>query len=171
MFARNPLEQGVLYHKGFCLNPMEYVHALAELAGQAGASIYTGTEVKTWEKCSNTHILHTSGGSIRAKQVVIAGNAYTPKRFHKDFDNRTLPVLTSVLVTTPTPDTSPDEAGIHTRQGIMDTRKLKYYYRKLPDGRILFGGRGAIRGADADNPYLRNAYCRRFIACFPAIRA
>jgi glycine/D-amino acid oxidase-like deaminating enzyme len=51
----------------------------------------------------------------------------------------------------------------------MDTRALKYYYRKLPDNRILFGGRGAITGKGADDPY----YAQRLLAVlktsFPAL--
>ena len=42
----------------------------------------------------------------------------------------------------------------------MDTRALKYYYRKLPDNRILFGGRGAITGKNAADPY----YAKRLLA-------
>jgi len=44
----------------------------------------------------------------------------------------------------------------------MDTRALKYYYRKLPDNRILFGGRGAITGKGAEDPY----FSQRLPACF-----
>jgi glycine/D-amino acid oxidase-like deaminating enzyme len=51
----------------------------------------------------------------------------------------------------------------------MDTRALKYYYRKLPDNRILFGGRGAITGKSAEDPY----YAARLLAVlktsFPAL--
>jgi glycine/D-amino acid oxidase-like deaminating enzyme len=52
---------------------------------------------------------------------------------------------------------------------MMDTRTLKYYYRLLPDNRILFGGRGAIRGKDAADPI----YARRLLAalkrCFSGL--
>ena len=35
---------------------------------------------------------------------------------------------------------------------MMDTRELKYYYRLLPDNRILFGGRSAISGKASNDP-------------------
>ena len=164
----NSARAGILYSRGFCLNPMLYLKALARLTHEAGATICTGTEVIRWEKQNGSHLLVTSDGSVKAKNVIIASNAYTPKRFHRGFDKRTLPVLTSVLVTSPTPSVSSEDSGIHTHQGIMDTRKLKYYYRKLPDGRVLFGGRGAIRGADADNPIYTQRLLKALHEMFPS---
>jgi len=52
------------------------------------------------------------------------------------------------------------ECNFLTSNVVMDTRALKYYYRKLPDNRILFGGRGAITGKSADDPY----YAQRLLA-------
>jgi glycine/D-amino acid oxidase-like deaminating enzyme len=51
----------------------------------------------------------------------------------------------------------------------MDTRALKYYYRKLPDNRILFGGRGAITGKSAEDPYYANRLLSVLKTSFPAL--
>jgi len=51
----------------------------------------------------------------------------------------------------------------------MDTRALKYYYRKLPDNRILFGGRGAITGKGAEDPYFSQRLLAVLKTNFPAL--
>jgi taurine dehydrogenase large subunit len=51
---------------------------------------------------------------------------------------------------------------------MFDTRNLLFYYRRLPDNRLMFGGRSAISGKDAENPrhrqYLFDAMVRKFPA-------
>ena len=66
------------------------------------------------------------------------------------------PVISSVMVTKPLNDEQLQTIGMRSGLMVMDTRPLKYYYRLLPDKRLLFGGRGAIKGADANkNKYLK----------------
>lgn len=52
---------------------------------------------------------------------------------------------------------------------ITDTRTLRFYYRKLPDNRILIGGRSAITGADACNPKHNNNLLRALTGKFSAL--
>ena len=47
-----------------------------------------------------------------------------------------------------------DELNAHnfkTFSPIANTKNLLYYYRKLPDNRILFGTRGDLSGSDQSN--------------------
>ena len=128
------------YADGFCLNPLKYAGVLAELCLQHDVPIFESTPVTSWSKEGDLHVLSTPRARIKAKRVVAAGNAYTPKNFHSALSNRTLPVLTSVIVTDPIGESTSNNPGVKTNQGIMDTRKLKYYYRKLPDNRIRLSG-------------------------------
>ena len=75
------------------------------------------------------------------------------KNFHPGISSRTLPVLSQIIVTEPLTDAQLAACNFLTSHVVMDTRALKYYYRKLPDNRLLFGGRGAITGQGADDPY------------------
>ena len=59
--------------------------------------------------------------------------------------------------------------GLTVNDLVMDTRLLKYYYRLLPDGRILFGGRGAVSGADADSAKQRLRLERALVQTFPQL--
>jgi len=155
----------IRYQDGFGINPLKLAWGYQQLARNAGAKIHTASPVNNWyEENSGTssakQVLHTPTGIVKAKKVVIATNGYTPKGFHSLVNNRTLPVLSQIIVTQPLTDDQIAACNFLTSNVVMDTRALKYYYRKLPDNRILFGGRGAITGKSADDPY----YAQRLLA-------
>jgi len=164
----------IRYQDGFGINPLKLAWGYQQLARNAGAKIYTASPVINWHEensntASATQLLHTPNGIVKAKKVVIATNGYTPKGFHSLVTNRTLPVLSQIIVTEPLSDEQITACNFLTSNVVMDTRALKYYYRKLPDNRLLFGGRGAITGKSADDPY----YAQRLLAVlktsFPAL--
>ncbi len=136
----------IRYQDGFGLNPLKLAWGYAKLAREAGAKIFTGSPVLRWHKEASGYRLSTPQGDVFAKKVVLATNGYTPKDFHPLVSNRTLPVLSQIIVTEPLSDEQIAACNFLTSNVVMDTRALKYYYRKLPDNRILFGGRGAITG-------------------------
>ena len=66
-------------------------------------------------------------------------------------NSRILPVISNIIVTR---KLTKDEINLHnfrTYSPIMNTKNLLYYYRKLPDNRILFGTRGDFIGSDQSN--------------------
>jgi glycine/D-amino acid oxidase-like deaminating enzyme len=158
----------IRYKDGFGVNPLKLAWGYQKLAQQVGAKIHSGSPVINWEEQQNNstyssehdHVLKTPKGTVKAKKVVIATNGYTPKGFHPLVTNRTLPVLSQIIVTDPLTEQQLAECNFLTSNVVMDTRALKYYYRKLPDNRILFGGRGAISGKQAEDPY----YAKRLLA-------
>lgn len=160
----------IRYQDGFGLNPLKLAWGYQKLACQAGAKVYTSTPVSFVSTHTGKNILlATPKGIVNAKKVVIATNGYTPKGFHPLITNRTLPVLSQIIVTDPLSAEQLAACNFLTSNVVMDTRALKYYYRKLPDNRILFGGRGAITGKNAEDPY----YAQRLLAVlktsFPAL--
>lgn len=150
----------IRFAKGYGLNPIKLALGYKDLLSQVNVSIYSDTPALSIEKQNHGHIVHTPQGNIRAKKIVLASNGYTPKGLHPVLNNKTLPVLSQVIVTRPLTDQELSLCQLQTNQVIMDTRALKYYYRKLPDKRILFGGRGAITGKSAEDPY----YAERLLA-------
>ena len=46
---------------------------------------------------------------------------------------------------------------------------MKYYYRVMPYGRLLFGGRGAVKGKDADNASVKQRLYRAMLNSFPSL--
>jgi len=159
----------IRYQDGFGLNPLKLAWGYQKLAQQAGAKIHCSSPVTTWYDENKTQRLITPQAEIKAKKVVIATNGYTPKGFHGLVQNRTLPVLSQIIVTEPLSDEQIAASNFLSSNVVMDTRALKYYYRKLPDNRILFGGRGAITGKSADDPYYANRLLQVLKTSFPAL--
>lgn len=169
----------IRYQDGFGLNPLKLAWGYQKLARAEGVKIHTGSPVEHWvadgaqqtSKSEGKHRLITPNGTVTADKVVIATNGYTPKGFHPLITNKTLPVLSQIIVTEPLSDAQISASNFLTNNVVMDTRELKYYYRKLPDNRILFGGRGAITGKSAEDPYFANRLLSVLKTSFPALQS
>lgn len=167
--ADNNAYGAIRYQDGYGLNPLKLAWGYQRLARSAGAKIHCSSPVNHWIEEKNGHRLITPQGEITAKKVVIATNGYTSKNFSRLVQNRTLPVLSQIIVTEPLSDEQIAQCNFLTSNVVMDTRALKYYYRKLPDNRILFGGRGAITGKSADDPYYAKRLLSVLKTSFPAL--
>ena len=160
--TRAQLEQDFVIHKkatgairytnGFGINPLKLINAYAKLAMSLGVDIYTQSAVTSLSQHNGQHRVFTSAGSVTADKLVMATNGYTTSNLKGPLTSKILPVLTNVVVTRPLTQAELTSSQFQTHQVMMDTRELKYYYRLLPDNRLLFGGRGAIAGKDANNP-------------------
>lgn len=168
----------IRYQDGFGVNPLKLAWGYQNLARQVGVTIHCNSPVEQWHEslsttpghASQTHQrLHTPNGIVKAKKVVIATNGYSPKNLHPLINSKTLPVLSQIIVTQPLSPEQLAACNFITSNVIMDTRALKYYYRKLPDNRILFGGRGAITGKGAEDPYYANRLLDVLKISFPAL--
>jgi glycine/D-amino acid oxidase-like deaminating enzyme len=153
----------------FGVNPLKLAWGYQQLARSAGAMIHTASPVQQWQTDGRTQVLHTPQAVVRARKVILATNGYTPKQLHPGVQSRTLPVLSQIIVTEPLSAAQLAACNLLTSQVVMDTRALKYYYRKLPDNRILFGGRGAITGRDAENPFYAERLLEVLKLSFPAL--
>lgn len=160
----------IRYQDGFGLNPLKLAWGYQKLARQAGAKIHCSSPVEGWTSHNNKQQLVTPNGTVTAQKVVIATNGYTPKNLHSLVTDRTLPVLSQIIVTQVLTDEQIAACNFLTSNVVMDTRALKYYYRKLPDNRILFGGRGAITGKGADDPYFANRLLSVLKSSFPSLQ-
>jgi len=159
------------FHDGFGINPLKLAWGYQRLAMQHGATIHSASPVLDWQSAAGKQLLITPQATVRAERVVIASNGYTPKALHPGVQARTLPVLSQIIVTEPLSAEQLAACNFLTSQVVMDTRALKYYYRKLPDNRILFGGRGAITGKGAEDPYFANRLLAVLKQSFPALQS
>lgn len=159
----------IRYNNGFGINPLKLVNSYAEYASSLGVTIYNQSPVNEITKKGQQHLVNTDLGSVLTDKLVIATNGYTPKRLNTPIKNKILPVLTNVIVTRPLTIDELKRSNFKTHQVMMDTRELKYYYRLLPDNRILFGGRGAISGKDATKPKYANRLLSELKSYFPQL--
>jgi len=159
------------FPQSFGVNPLLLLASVARQAAAAGATLVEHAPLEHWQTLSNgQHQLTTPRGTIVASKVIVATNGYTPNHLHPAIHGRSLPVLSSVLVTRQLTESELAAIGLAPHELVMDTRTLKYYFRLLPDGRLLFGGRGAIRGKDAHKERYQRHLLSAMADTFPALK-
>jgi taurine dehydrogenase large subunit len=129
------------------LHPLKLTFGLLRLAREAGATVHTASPVLGWTKHRAEHVLVTPHGEVRAKRVVLATNGYTPQHLHPAVRATLFPILSQIIVTRPLTAEEIRASNFVTRHVLTDARKLLYYWRRLPDDRIMFGGRGLVTDA------------------------
>jgi glycine/D-amino acid oxidase-like deaminating enzyme len=156
---------GALTPVGFPLNPMAYAQGLAGAATRAGIAIHGSSPVTALIHDGGGWLLRTPGRTVRAGRVVLAMNAYADPALGGA--RTTLTVPSSILVTRPL--TSAEEAAQNwpSRAMAYDSRRLLHYFRRLPDGRFLFGMRGGFGTDRAALGAIRSRMRRHFAALFP----
>jgi glycine/D-amino acid oxidase-like deaminating enzyme len=153
---------------GFGVHPLNYARGLARAAVKAGAKIHGRSQLIRWEETAGGHRLHTRDGGLTARHVIVATNGYTPEDVSQRHAGRIMPALSSVIVTRVLTEGEKLGQGWTSPLMAFDSRKLLHYFRLLPNGRFLFGGRGgtdASNGGDAD---YRPALTGAFHDLFPA---
>ncbi|WP_119458928.1 FAD-dependent oxidoreductase [Rhodospirillaceae bacterium SYSU D60014] len=159
----------LLYSEGFALHAMRYVRGLAEAAQRRGAVLHGSSPVTEWRRDGERHLLVTPRGTVRARQVVIATNGYTNDSLHPRTNGRLLPVLSNIIVTRPLTAAERESVNWQTYLKIWDSRRLLFYYRLLPDNRVLFGARGGIHDTPTANRKQKAWLQRRFADMFPPL--
>ena len=154
----------------FGLHPLKLTYGLHQLARGAGAVVHVASPVTAWDKDGDKHVLRTPGGRLRADQVVIATNGYSTERLLKPVRARTLPVLSSIIVTRPMTAEEKAACNLLTSHVMLDTRKVRPYFRRLPDDRLMLGGRGSPGDAPGQQARQKDALLAILKCKFPALQ-
>jgi hypothetical protein len=130
---------GVLSPKSAMIHMGRYANGLAEAAHRHGATIWERNPVTARERIANGWRLTTPTGSLTARQVVLATDAYTTETFGY-FRRRMFPIASFIIVTRPL---APAEvaATIPGNRNYTNSLNIANYFRLTPDNRVLFGGR------------------------------
>jgi len=126
----------------FHFHPLKYALGVARAAAASGVRIHEQSAVRRIEPLpGGGHRVWTDGGEVRARDVVVAGGGYL-QRLVPVLERAILPIATYVMVTEPlgalVAECVPSPAAIY------DTRFAFDYYRRLPDTRLLWGGRISV---------------------------
>jgi glycine/D-amino acid oxidase-like deaminating enzyme len=119
------------------IHPAKLVRGLARAVEAAGARIAEQTAVVEVQP----HRAVTARGTVRAKTVVRATEAYTA--LLRGERRTLLPLYSLMIATAPLPDSAWAEIGWVAGETINDGRHLLIYAQRTADRRIAFGGRGA----------------------------
>lgn len=165
----------VFYKDAASIHPGRLVRGLARAVERKGATIYEQTEVTGFTPGARP-VLHTAAGDVRAKTVVLCGEAYLTRL--KPLHRQLIPVYSLMALTEPLSAADWDAIGWRHRETIDSCRLTIEYMAKTADGRILFGGRGAPYhfGSRIDDAYDRHAPTIRMFednvrAWFPCLKA
>ncbi|MFD2206822.1 NAD(P)/FAD-dependent oxidoreductase [Kiloniella antarctica] len=131
---------GAVYEEDGTLQPALLLQGLLAKATEAGARIYGGQNVLDISGSDGNLMVYTGVSVLRAKNVIVATNGYTPKHL-KWFRRRLIPIRSAIISTEELSKSKILELSPKLR-GHGDTHRLVFYYRPSPDGkRMVFGGR------------------------------
>lgn len=129
------------------LQPLAYVRGLAVAAQKAGARLHTASPVVSTERSGEKWLVKTPQGSVTAKWIVVATEAYStgPWQIVRD-EQIYLPYFN--FATRPLGDNL-QKSILPGREGCWDTKEILSSFRMDKAGRLIFGSVGALRGAGA----------------------
>ena len=127
------------------INPMGYVRGLARAAKAAGARIHTGAAVTKLVKQPGGWLLETGQGTVRAKAVVLATNAYSDNLW-PGLKTSFVPIHYFQVATVPLG--ARVASILPERQGIWDTGKIMFSLRRDAADRLIIGSMGAVIGGE-----------------------
>ena len=130
----------------FGLHPLKYCLGLARAATKHGAKLHSHSRVDHWEKRDGKHVLKTKAGSITANKVILACNGFMPEDIKPEISGRVLPLQSQIIVTRPLEEDELAAHNWHSETPAINSRNVYFYYRMLPEKRLMIGGRADFTG-------------------------
>ncbi|MDR5745027.1 FAD-binding oxidoreductase [Caballeronia sp. LZ029] len=159
---------GVLSADAGTILPLEYVRGIAAALTARGVPIYEATPVIDMSRTQDGRVLlKAPGGTVRARQVIVATNAYSNLTDATASYHRELVPFRSAMIATAPLSPELDSQLMVNRRSYTETRRMMKWFRKV-DGRMLFGGRDAF-GKEGE-PTGFDALQRAMVALFPQLK-
>lgn len=133
-------EGALLDPHGAVVHPGRLVHWLAAEVEAAGGTIHERTTVTTVDVGDHPSVV-TDHGTVAATDVVLATEAWLAEL--PGWERAVLPVYSLIVLTDPLTGAQADAIGWSGEECLSSHRLTVDYLSRTPDGRILFGGRGA----------------------------
>jgi gamma-glutamylputrescine oxidase len=157
------------YRAGLLDRSTGHVHPLRLAQGEAaafeslGGRIFEGSPVTRIER-GEPATVHTEQGQVRARFVVVAGNAYLGG-LEPQLAARSMPCGTQVIATEPLGDRFPEI--LPSDHCVEDCNFLLDYFRLSNDRRLLYGG-GVVYGA-RDPAHIESIIRPKLLKTFPQL--
>ena len=127
--------------RGGTVQPLALTRGLAAAATRLGARIFGGSAALRIVREDSDWRVETAGGSVRARQLLIATNAKTGNLW-PGLDRSFMPVWSYQVATEPL-DQRLLASALRDGQAVSDTRRVIRYFRSDAAGRLIVGGKGA----------------------------
>ncbi|HRQ65560.1 MAG TPA: FAD-binding oxidoreductase [Xanthomonadaceae bacterium] len=134
-------------HEGNAMHvhPLKMAQGFARAAMGHGIRVFEHSPATAIERSARGWSVTTPKGRLRCDAVVLAGGGYSTP-LHAPAHRAMLPIATYVMVTEPLGGRLSEL--LPTPCAVYDTRFAFDYYRRLPDDRLLWGGRISILDRD-----------------------
>jgi gamma-glutamylputrescine oxidase len=137
----SPSHGALLDAGGGHFHTLNYTLGLARAAEAAGAVLHEASPATRLARAASAAgggmVLHTPAGRVTAAQVILAGDALL-EGLSARVNGRIMPVANYIVTT----DVLPDGGAslIPGNEAVSDSRFVVNYFRRTPDGRLMFGG-------------------------------
>ena len=146
------------------LHPLNLALGEAAVAQQLGAALYEQSQVTRIDYGPEVKV-HTAQGTVRAKTLVLACNAYL-NGLNPQLSGKVLPAGSYIIATEPLSDAQATRL-LPQNMAVCDQRVTVDYFRLSADRRLLFGGACHYSGRD---PKDIGAYMRpKMLQVFPQL--
>lgn len=128
---------GLIDRGGGHVHPLKLALGMARAAMAAGAVIHENTRAESWTRQGGRIVVETARGRVTCDQLILSGDGLLNAMAGKA-RARVMPINNFIAVTAPLDDVA--ETIIRSNAAVSDSRFVVNYFRKTPDGRLLFGG-------------------------------
>ncbi len=132
---------GLLDSSGGHLHPLNYALGLGKAAQDAGVTIYENSRVLEVRE-GTSPLVTTAEGSVKARYVILAGNAYLADLDHS-LAAKIIPVDACIVATEPLGEKRA-RSLMKTEACVSDTNFNLDYFRMSADHRLLYGGQDKL---------------------------
>ncbi|EKF59027.1 gamma-glutamylputrescine oxidoreductase [Agrobacterium albertimagni AOL15] len=139
---------GMIDRHGGHIHPLDLVLGEAAAAESLGAKIFEKSKVVHLDTGPQPFVC-TEGGIVRAKHILVCGNAYMAGIAPK-VTEKMMPVSSQVMATEPL-DAKLIEELLPANYCVEDANYVLDYYRRTADNRLLYGGGIGYGGQDPKN--------------------
>lgn len=139
---------GILHSAAGSLHPLNYVRGLASAAAGRGVRICERSPAMRLTRDGAELRIETPQGSVRARQLVAATNAYSAREPATGILRRRFIPFRSAIIATAPLSSDVLQKLLPNGRVVADTRRLLRWYR-LVERRLVFGGRGAFGKEDS----------------------
>jgi gamma-glutamylputrescine oxidase len=133
------------YPRALTIHPLNYALKLAAAAEQDGARIFENTRALSIDPSGVRKRIVTTGGRLRANQVVLCGNVGLGDLLPQ-VAATLVPMTTYVITTAPLGEAL--TAAVGYRGGISDTEHADNHYRIVGGDRLMLSGRSTAWARD-----------------------
>ena len=129
---------GTLDRGGGHLHPLNLALGMGRKALAEGVAIHERSPALSWRREGGRIRVETPRGAVLCRELILSGDGYLEGVVEPAARGRVMPINNFIAVTEPLGELG--EEIIRSGAAVADTRFVVNYYRKTPDGRLLFGG-------------------------------